>query len=269
MTEKRHALCLDHAAGLVLAAAPLAEDGVNLIDEHNAGLQLPCQTEHRIDQLIAITIPLLRQRRDVQVDEAGAGLVRQRLCQHRLAAARGAIEQHARRRAQQRRAVAVQVRHGERVDDALLELLDDAVEAANVLKRDGDLLGRDHLHGDGLLVRAQVQVGDARPPVARVGRVVVGIILAVALAPPRLAGQDGVELAGRGRGFGAGFFLGLGLGVEAREEVADDEVGDERLVKGSAWVSGSEHGAPQRRLHGVDACIGPRTAAAAMRMSGR
>lgn len=254
----------------MLSASALSQHGVNLVDEDDAGLQLPGEAEDGIDQLVAVAVPLFRQGGDVQVDEAGARLVGKGFGEHRLAAARRAVEQHARGGAEQRRTVGVEVGHGEGVDDRLLELFDDGVEAANVcvssvlpavagavlgarrtLEADGNLLGRHHLHGNRLLVRVEVEVLYPRAAVARVC-LVIAVVLAVALAA--LAGQDGVELAGGGRCLGAGLFLLLGVGVEAREQVADDKVGDQRLC-------GGEFGSGCGR--------GERTAAAAMRMSGR
>jgi hypothetical protein len=210
----------------VLSASPLAQYCVDLVDEDDARLQLAGQTEDGVDELVAVTIPLLCEGRNVQVDEAGARLVGQGLGQHSLSAAGGAVQQHAARGAQQRRRMRVEVRHGQRVDDRLLQLLDDGVQTANVFERHGDLLGRNHLHSDALLVAVQHQVLHARPPVVRV-LFIVAVVLAVAFPP--LAAQDGIEFAGRGGGFGACFFLLLGVGVEPGEEVANDKVGYQGL----------------------------------------
>jgi hypothetical protein len=88
-----HELGLDHAACFVLARSALSQDGVNLVDEDNARLQLPCQAEDGVDELVGVAVPLLRQGGDVQIDEAGAGLVGEGLGEHRLAAAGGPVKE--------------------------------------------------------------------------------------------------------------------------------------------------------------------------------
>lgn len=221
-------LGLHHAARLMFTAPSLAQHSVDLVDKDNTRLQLPRQTEDSVDQLVAVAIPLLGEGGDVQVDEAGARLVCEGLCQHGLSAARGAVQKHTAGGAQQRRRVRVEVRHCERVDDRLLELFDDRVQAANVVKRHWDLLGRDDLHGDGLLVAVQDQLLHARAPAPWAVPVVFTVVLAVAFAP--FAGENGVEFAGCGGGLGACLFLLLGVGVEAGKQVADDEVGYEGLA---------------------------------------
>ena len=97
----------------------------------------------------------------------------------------------------------------------------------HTIKRDRNLLWRNNLHGNRLLVCIQVEVLYPRPPVPRVCILVFAVILVVALPP--FAGQYGVELACGGRGFGACFFFLLGFRVEAGEEVADYKVGDQWL----------------------------------------
>lgn len=89
------------------------------------------------------------------------------------------------------------------------------------IKANGDLLGRNNLHGNRLLVRIQIEILYPWSPAAPLG-LFVAVVLAIALAA--FARQYGVELARGGRCFGASFFLGLGIWVEAREEVADDKV---------------------------------------------
>lgn len=239
----------------MFAASPLAQDCINLVNEDDAGLQLACQTEDGVDQLITVSVPLLCEGRDVEVDEASPRLVCKSLCQHGLSATGRPVQQHAAGSAQQRRRVGVEMRHGQRVDDGFLELLDDRVETADVVKGDWDFFGRDDLHGDGLLVAAQHQILHARPAVVLV-LVVVAVVLAIALAP--FAAQDGVEFARCGGGFGTRLLLLLGVRVESCEQVADDKVGDQWLGR-VVSMGGTARGTREWE----------RTAAAAIRMSGR
>lgn len=116
----------------MLAAAALAEDGVDFVDEDDRGLELARKAEHRGDELIGVAVPLLGYGADVQVYEAGAGLVGEGFGEHGLAAARGAVKEDARGRGEERGRVAVEVREGERVDDGFFELFDYGVEAADV-----------------------------------------------------------------------------------------------------------------------------------------
>ena len=44
------------------------------------------------------------------------------------------------------------MRHGERVDDGFLKLVDDFAKAAYIVECDWDVLRRDNVHGYGLLV---------------------------------------------------------------------------------------------------------------------
>lgn len=164
----RHELRLDHPARLVVPAPPRPQHGVHLVDEDNRRRQLPRQREHRRDQLVAVAVPLLRQRRDVQVDEDGAGLVRERLGQHGLAAAGGPVEEDAGGGGEEGRGPRVQAGEGERVDDGFVEVGDEGVEAADVREGDGDFGGVDHFLCDLLLVRRQFE-GRAAMVAARGG----------------------------------------------------------------------------------------------------
>lgn len=125
------------------------------------------------------------------------------------------------------------------------------------VKADRNLLGRNDLHGNRLLIRAQVQILYSRPPIPPLRVFLVAVILAIALPP--LARQYGVEFAVCGRGFGACFLLLLGFGVEAREQVADDKVGYQGLIGELVWA-GAERWASGRgrgrgragRMEGAD-----------------
>lgn len=159
----------------------------------------------------------------MQVYEAGAGFVGEGFGEHGFAAARGAVEQDARGRGEERGRVRVEVWEGERVDDGFFELFDYGVEAADVVERDGYLLWRNNFHGYCLLVRVEIQVLYPRPSAPPLVLVVAVIVSAAVFLSP-LPGQYGVEFASRGRGFGACFFLLLCFRVESRQEVAYDEV---------------------------------------------
>lgn len=58
------------------------------------------------------------------------------LGQHCLAAARGAIKEDSGGGGEQRGSVRVEVRHGERIDDRLLDLFDDVFESANICEEE-------------------------------------------------------------------------------------------------------------------------------------
>jgi hypothetical protein len=106
---------------------------------------------------------------------------------------------------------------------------EDAMAATRrTLKRDGNLLGRNDFHGNGLLISVEVQVLDPRP--SALGIVLVVAVIVSAATASALARQYGAEFAICGRGFGACFFFLLRFGVEAREEVADDKVCYQRLL---------------------------------------
>ena len=62
-------------------------------DEHGIDL---VEREDGADQLIRIPVPFFRQGGDVEVDEAGPALVRQRFGEHGLAASRRSVQQDAR-----------------------------------------------------------------------------------------------------------------------------------------------------------------------------
>ena len=92
------------------------------------------------------------------------------------------------------------------------------------LKADGNLLGRNDFHGNCLFVRVEIEVLYPWPSMPRVRLVVIfTIILAIAFSP--FTCENSIEFASCGRGLCAGFFFLLGFGIEAREQVANDEVG--------------------------------------------
>jgi len=125
-------LGLDHAAGFVFTAPPLSENCVNLVDEDDAWLQFPCQTEYRVNELVAVAVPLFCQSRDVQVDEAGARFVCEGFCKHSLSATGRTVEEDAAGCAEERGRVRVEVGHGKGVDDGFLEFVDYRVEATDI-----------------------------------------------------------------------------------------------------------------------------------------
>jgi hypothetical protein len=261
-----HEFGLDHAAGFVFTAPPLSENCVNLVDEDDAWLQFPCQTEYCVNELVAVAVPLFCQSRDVQVDEAGARFVREGFCKHSLSATGRTVEEDAAGCAEERGRVRVEVGHGKGVDDGFLEFVDYRVEATDILEAHGNLFRRNNLHGNRLFVGAQVEVLYPRPSGPGFCVVIFAVVLTIAFPP--LACKDGVEFTRRSRGFGAGFFFLLSLRVEACEEVTNDEVGYQRLPRCQKVLCRTVRGRADvgrtRRM-----CGKGRTAAAAMRMSGR
>ena len=212
----------------MLAAPARAQHGVDLVDEDDAGLEFAGEGEDGIDELIAVAVPFLRQRRDMQVDERGAGFVRERFRKHGLAAAGRAVEQHPRGSGEQRGGVRVEMRHRERVDDGFFELGDYGREPADVFECHGDVFGRDDVHRDGLLVFVEDQVFFAGALVGVVGGEVIFGGGGAVQAP---------EDRGSGGAFGFGFFVGEGLlGFDAGEGVAD-EVVDGDVLGGGRVVS--------------------------------
>lgn len=167
--------------------------------------------------------------------------------------------------------------HCERVDDGFFQLLDDGVESADVVKSYGNFFGGDNLHGNGLLVRIEIQFLYAWASLPRVCLVFIAVVLAMTHSP--FASQNGIELACGCRRFGACFFFLLGLGVESSEEVADDKVGNERLAERSVCfeidqLSSVNCFACRSGAAGATAKTGRKdtdrhTAAAAIRISGR
>ena len=89
-------LGFDHAAGFVLAAAALAENGVNFVDEDDAGLEFAGETEDGVDELVGVAVPFLRQGRDVEVDEAGAAFMGEGFGEHGLATTRRTVQKDTR-----------------------------------------------------------------------------------------------------------------------------------------------------------------------------
>lgn len=70
----------------MVTPAPLTHEAVNLINEDDRRLELPRQAEERMDELVGLAEPLVRERRDVQVDECRAGLFRECLGEQSLSA---------------------------------------------------------------------------------------------------------------------------------------------------------------------------------------
>ena len=89
-------LGFDHPTGFMFFASSGAEDGIDLVDEHDTRLKFPSEREDGADKLIRIAVPFLRQGGDVEVDEAGPALVRQRFGEHGLAASGRAVQQDTR-----------------------------------------------------------------------------------------------------------------------------------------------------------------------------
>jgi hypothetical protein len=89
---ENYLLSLNHSAGLVLTTPALSKHSINLINEDDARLEFTSQGEHCANEFVRVTVPLFSQSRDVQIDEACATLVSQRLCKHGLPAPGRAVE---------------------------------------------------------------------------------------------------------------------------------------------------------------------------------
>lgn len=55
----RHELSFHHACNLMIALCPLSQKGINLINENDTRLRLPCETEESSDEFIRFTVPLV------------------------------------------------------------------------------------------------------------------------------------------------------------------------------------------------------------------
>ena len=128
----RHELGLHHGARLVIRAAPAPQDGIDLVDEHDRGLQLLGEGEDGGDELVAVAVPFLGEGADVQVDEASAGFAGEGSGEQGFAAARGSIEEHTLRGGKEAGIAGEEAGEGEGVDDRLLQFLDDVVESADI-----------------------------------------------------------------------------------------------------------------------------------------
>lgn len=111
----------------------------------------------------------------------------------------------------------------EGVDDALAQVLDYVVQAANVLEAHWNLLGRDQIHGDGLFIAGQLEVfwACAAAPSSSAAASVILLIFGVVLT--RLMSEHCIESTGRGRCLLLGFFFLGGFGIETVEERSHDE----------------------------------------------
>lgn len=79
----------------MVALCPLAQEGVNLIYEHDTGLCLARQGEQSCDELVGLSVPLVRQYGRGDIDERRARLLRESLREHRLSASWWAKQQDA------------------------------------------------------------------------------------------------------------------------------------------------------------------------------
>jgi hypothetical protein len=92
----------------------------------------------------------------------------------------------------------------------------------HTLECNGNLLGRDDLHSDGLLIRVEVQLLYPGSSASRFGFFVAVVVSARAASP--LSRQYSAELAGRSGGFGACLLLLRSFRVKTSEQVANNEV---------------------------------------------
>jgi len=79
----------------MLPTAPRAQHSIDLVDEDDAGLKFAREREDGVDELVAVAVPLLRKRRDMQIYERGPRLVRKSFGEHGFAAAGRTVEEDA------------------------------------------------------------------------------------------------------------------------------------------------------------------------------
>lgn len=115
----------------MVALRALAQERVDLVNEHDARLRLAREREQARDELVRLAVPLVREHRRGDVDERRARLLRERLREHRLPAAGRAEEQDAFRRAEEGGGCE-EVGEAEGVDYRLLQRGNNRVEPSNV-----------------------------------------------------------------------------------------------------------------------------------------
>lgn len=83
-TRNRSFKCSRLTCNFVVALRTLAQERINLVNEHNARLQLFCERKQCLDQLLRLAEPLFSQCRHVQIDKCRARLFTQRFRQQSL-----------------------------------------------------------------------------------------------------------------------------------------------------------------------------------------
>jgi hypothetical protein len=129
-----HEFGFDHVGGFVIIGAALSEHGVDLVDEDYARLEFAREGEDSGDDLVAIAVILFGQSRDVKVDEASFRLFGECFGEHCLATTGRTVEEDAFGGREQRAIGGEKLGLSEGEDYGLAEVLDDAVEAADVIE---------------------------------------------------------------------------------------------------------------------------------------
>eukprot|EP00760_Papus_ankaliazontas_P034685 PhM_4_TR738/c0_g1_i2/m.100043 len=131
--------------GTRLRVEALRRDGVDLVDEHNRWGVLARQAEHVADHAGPLAEVLLHELAADDADERGGGVVGNGLREHRLARARGSVQQHTARWVDADLTVELGV--GQWQLDGLADLLLLDVEATDVGVRNVGLFGLwEHAH---------------------------------------------------------------------------------------------------------------------------
>lgn len=120
----------------------------------------------------------------------------------------------------------IEMRHSERVYNALPQLFNDVVQASNVVKRDWYLIWRHHLNSDSLLIWIENKF------LLRWSVVVACFSYAFLLIPTGvvtysiIVGEDGLQAAARSECLLSCFGFGAGIGIEAGQGLTDNVVED-------------------------------------------
>lgn len=91
--DARHELGLHHPCHFVITLRSLPQEGINLVDKDDARLCFPCKAEETSNELVRLSVPLVRKHGGGDVDEGGPGLLGQRFREHGLSTSRGTEEE--------------------------------------------------------------------------------------------------------------------------------------------------------------------------------
>jgi hypothetical protein len=174
-----HELRLHISHGLMVCCASLPKEAVDLVNEDYSWLELVGKAEHSgncrsniisstisamnggkkkrkckhlilVTELLRIPEPLAHEIGYPDIDEDGPRLLGDGLGEHGLAGAGWAVQEHALLRAEEF-AVGEELRAAQGQDDELVERLLDAVEAADGVELDVDVVGVDDVARDDVL----------------------------------------------------------------------------------------------------------------------
>mmetsp|Transcript_44972 Transcript_44972/g.95689 ORF Transcript_44972/g.95689 Transcript_44972/m.95689 type:complete len:326 (-) Transcript_44972:14-991(-) len=184
---QRQELALHAVHRRALRAVPLAQEGVHLVDEYDAGGQLPRQLERRRYQLVALPEPLVHDGGELDVDEGRVRLLGDGLGEHRLSRSGRTVKQNPLRRRDQSRVAHEQIRPQQREDDEIVYLRFDVVHPPHVRERDSQI-GRvdDVALRDRHLVRSEGFQRGQRPLVLQMQFPLQLVVLPLGARPPLL-----------------------------------------------------------------------------------